>query len=237
MALFKISKGVTANSRFYIIHRLLMELLPSLGLLLLFLLYRWRRGFPYRNIRQSYNQAAVFFSLGLAGVLPILTTMDQSSYFLLLSLPFFAIALGLLVNPFVEIMIEKINYKSSGFKIFKISGVAALSSALVLSVYFSKDFNRDEAMLKDMRIILPNIKENTTINILPEMRHNWSLYCYYARYRNVSLDPDPDNTHKYLLANRLLFTDTLKKRYHKIDLKTMEYDLFKMNYADSLETP
>ena len=88
-------------------------------------------------------------------------------------------------------------------------------------------------MLKDMRIILPQLDENITINILPEMHQNWSLYCYYARYKNISLDPDPDNSHDYLLITTSLYSDTIDKCFERIELNTKEYELFMRKISDT----
>ena len=226
-AFTKISEGETASSRFYIIFRLAMELLPAVGIILAFMLWCWKKKLSFINISPNLRTAAAFFSLGLAGILPILTSMDQSTYFLLLSLPFFAISLGLIVSPSVEILIDRIDYNSTGYRIFKIFGVMALSAGIILSLYFSGDFNRDENKLKDMRTILVELKENSTINILPEMGDDWSLHTYYARYKNISLDPDLNNSHEFLLVRKSLYSDTINNRFEKIDLNTVEYDLFR----------
>jgi hypothetical protein len=227
-AFTKISEGVTASSRFYIIYSLLMELLPAIAIVLAFMLYCWIKKLPFNNISNNLRTAAPFFSLGLAGILPILTTMDQSTYFLLLSLPFFSISIGLIVSPSAEILLDRIDYNSNGYRLFRIFGVTALSAGLILSAYFSGDFSRDENKLKDMKVILPILEEGSTINILPEMREDWSLYSYYARYKNVSLDPDLNNRHEFLLVRTSLYSDTLNSRFEKIDLKTIEYDLFRI---------
>lgn len=110
MAFTKISEGVTSDSRFYILHRLIMELLPSLGIIIVFMFFYWKNKLSYNNISSGLLPGATFFSLGLAGVLPILLTMDQSAYFLLTSFPFFAISLGLLVNPFIENVLIRIDH-------------------------------------------------------------------------------------------------------------------------------
>ncbi|HBQ81732.1 MAG: hypothetical protein A2X05_12235 [Bacteroidetes bacterium GWE2_41_25] len=235
MAFNKISKGVTADSRFYIVYRLVMELLPAVGIILVILFYRWIKKLPFNEIRSGLRHASVYSSLGLAGILPILTTMDQSTYFLLLSLPFFAISLALIVNPSVEILLERIDHNSTGYRLFKFFGVAALSAGIILSVYFSKDFNRDENMLTDMRVILVHLKENSTINILPEMYNDWSLHTYYARYKNISLDPDLNNSHEFLLIRTSLNSDTINNRFERIDLKTTEYELFRRKINDTPE--
>ena len=234
-AFTKISQGETASSRFYIIYRLLMELLPAIGIILAFMLYCWIKKISFNKISSNLRTAAAFFSLGLAGILPILTTMDQSTYFLLLSLPFFAISLGLLVNPLIETLLEKTDYSSRGYRIFKLFGVTALSAGLILSVYFSGDFSRDENKLKDIRIVLANLEENSTINILPEMYDDWSLHTYYARYKNISLDPDLNNNHEFLLVKTSLYSDTINNRFEKIDLKTIEYDLFRRKVSETVK--
>ena len=233
MAFSKITEGVTASSRFYIIYRLLLELLPSLGIIMVFMFFYWKNKLSYNNITSGLRPGAAFFSLGLAGVLPILLTMDQSAYFLLTSFPFFAVALGLLVNPFVENVLKRIDYNSRGYTFFKYFGILALSVSIILSVYFSGVTNRDKNKLLDMRVIIGHLKENSTINILPLMDNDWSLYSYYERYKKVSLDPDLKNRHEYLLITSSLYTDTINKGFERVDLKTEEYELFRRKIPDT----
>jgi len=233
MAFSKITEGVTASSRFYIIYRLILELLPSLGIIMVFMFFYWKNKLSYNNITSGLRPGAAFFSLGLAGVLPILLTMDQSAYFLLTSFPFFAVALGLLVNPFVENVLKRIDYNSRGYTFFKYFGILALSVSIILSVYFSGDTNRDKNKLLDMRVIIGHLKENSTINILPIMDNDWSLYSYYERYKKVSLDPDLKNRHEYLLITSSLYTDTINNSFERVDLKTEEYELFRRKIPDT----
>lgn len=228
----KVSEGETISSQFYILKRLVMELLPSIGIVLVFMLFNWKNKRFFSDIKSYTGPALAFFSLGLAGVLPIMVTMDQSGYFLLTSLPFFALTLGLIVHSSVEILLKRIDYNSHGYRLFKLFGVVALSTGIILSVFFSGDFNRDKNKLKDMRVILTQLKENSTISIMPEMYYDWSLHCYYARYKNISLDRDLNNRHEYLLVTTLLYSDTINKRFERIDLKTKEYELFRRKIPD-----
>jgi hypothetical protein len=137
------------------------------------------------------------------------------------------------MNPLIEVLLEKINYNSNGYRLFKLFGVTALATGIILSVYFSGDLNRDKNKLKDMRVILPQIEENNTINILPEMYEDWSLHAYYGRYKNISLDPDLNNRHEYLLIRTSLYSDTINNGFEKIALNTVEYDLFRRKNSDS----
>ncbi|OFY59288.1 MAG: hypothetical protein A2V50_07680 [Bacteroidetes bacterium RBG_19FT_COMBO_42_10] len=222
---FDLVGGVaTKDSRFYIVYRLLMELLPSLGIITIFLIYCHIKKIGLNQLSGNLSLAASFFCLGLCGVLPIMITKVQSGYYLLTSLPFFAISLSLLIIPNVQNVLERINYKSSGYKI---AGIALLSAGIILSVSFSGHINRDKNKIKDMRVIIARLPESTTVNILPDMGTDWSLHAYYARYKNISLDPDLNNKHEYLLINNVLYSDTIPYRFEKIELRTSEYELFR----------
>jgi 4-amino-4-deoxy-L-arabinose transferase-like glycosyltransferase len=226
-AIYKISEGDTIYSRYYILKRLVMETLPSVIIILILIFYNWKSKISERNISSDIRQALVFFSLGMSGVLPILLTMDQSAYFLLTSFPFFAISFGFVINPLVETWMERININSTGYRAFKIFGIVSLSAGIILSVYFRNDYNREKVKLQDIKLILGQLRENSTISILPVMFTDWSLHTYYARYKNVSLDQDLKNEHEYLMIKSSFFSDTINNRYERIDLKTKEFDLYR----------
>jgi hypothetical protein len=223
----------TKDSRFFIVNRLIMELLPVFGMILVFLLFSWRKKLPLNQLNSSFQVAMPFFFLGLSGVLPIMISRVQSGYYLLTSLPFFAISLGLLVNPFVETMLERLNYKTFAYKLFKSFGIAVLSTGIILSVYYSGRISRDQNKIKDMRVIISELAENSTVNILPDMYSDWSLHAYYGRYKNISLEADLNIKHEYLLINNSLYSDTIKKGFEKIELDTKEFELFKRKLADT----
>lgn len=233
IAFSKITENVLIDSRFYILEKLVMELLPALGIIFVILFLSRKKRLSFSQMSSSLRPASTFFVLGFAGVLPILLTMDQSTYFLLTSFPFFAISLGFTVNPLVEPFIERIDFNSKGYRIFKYSGITALSAGIILSVIFSGSFNRDRVKLEDMKAILPELKENSTINILPEMYQDWPLHAYYARYKNISLDRDLNNRHDYLLITTSLYSDTINRQFNRVDLETGEYLLFRRKTQDA----
>lgn len=227
-AVNKISDGVTIDSRFYILSRLFMELLPSVILLVpAFLITRYRKS-ESAGSEVKIRPAILFLLMGLAGVLPILATMDQSRYFLLLSLPFFAIFFAMLAEPAAETLVEHLDKKPKLSAIVKYSALLLLAAGLVMSIFYSGTYNRDEIKLKDMKVISALPGRDSTINILPEMYEDWSLHAYYARYYNISLDQDLNNKHGYLLVNRTFSPDTLLNRYERIELETVEFDLYRL---------
>jgi 4-amino-4-deoxy-L-arabinose transferase-like glycosyltransferase len=222
-----IGNSATKDSRFYIVYRLLMELLPVFGIILIILIYYRIRRLDFYQMKPDLSVAASFFCLGLSGVLPIMVTRLQSGYYLLTSLPFFGISLSLLTEPYFETITSRINYQSPGYRAFKIIAVTLLITGISLSVFFSGKINRNRDMIKDMKAISAVLPENCTINILPEMWTNWNLHAYYARYLNISLDPDLNKMHDYLLINKSLYSDTIEYHFEKIELKTNEFELFR----------
>lgn len=120
----------------------------------------------------------------------------------------------------------RIDNNSIGYTFLKYFGILSLSVSIILSVYFSGDINRDRIKLLDMRVIIGHLKENSTINILPGMKEDWSIYTYYERYKKVSLDPDLKNKHEYLLITTSLYSDTINNGFERVDLETTEYELF-----------
>jgi hypothetical protein len=59
------------------------------------------------------------------------------------------------------------------------------------------------------------------------MSQNYSLFTYYARYKDISLETDLEKKHDFLLIANTLYSDTLTKSFEKIDLTTSEYTLFR----------
>jgi|GEM_PF-5841411 len=59
------------------------------------------------------------------------------------------------------------------------------------------------------------------------MFSDWSLHGYFARYKNISLDPDLKNKREYLLIKREIYSDTLERNYEVVPLNTSVYKLLK----------
>jgi len=218
--------AATKSSRFFILYRLLTELLPVFGIILAVLAWARFKKFDFYRMKTNMNTAAAFFCLGLSGVIPIMITRVQSGYYLLTSLPFFAISLSILISTNIESIISHINFQSAGYKIFKGTTIILLMTGIALTAYFSGHVSRNKDMINDMKIISAGIAEKSTINILPEMWTNWNLHTSYARYKNISLDPDLNNRHDFLLINKSLCSDTIARTYDRLELNTSEFDLF-----------
>jgi hypothetical protein len=228
-----ITNEVTKDSRFYILYRLLMELLPALIILLLFLAFVWKSKSPMGLISKNLRPSMAFLFLGLAGVLPIMISRKQSSYYLMTSLAFFAVSFGLLVTPHITALIDRVTGSITCSRFYKYFGITVLSAGIILNASYSGGINRDHNMLRDIKLIIPELKKNSIVNILPEMNTNYILHAYFARLHNISLDADITNSHNYLITGKAMYSDTIYKGYNLVNLQTREYDLFRRKRSDS----
>jgi len=221
-----IKNAVTVNSRFDILKRLVNELAPAAGLSVLILILGKMRKSKIVIESKIQKEAMAFASLGLTGVLPIMISMKQSGFYILPTYPFFSIAAGILMYPYFSSVMIKINYESKGFLLFKWIGYGVFTLGIIMSILYSDHFSRDKNLIKDTYAICDSIPRGTTININPDMYGEWSLHGYFARFKNISLDPDINNKRDYLLIKSEEYSDTLNSSYSLIKLNTLVYQLF-----------
>jgi hypothetical protein len=153
--------------------------------------------------------------------------MKQSGFYLIPVYPFFAIGAGILVYPFIDSYFIQMNYESKWFLIFKWTGYCLFFVGFILSLYFYNHFSRDKSKIKDTCTIISEIPQGSVINISPDMFEDWSLHAYFARLKNISLDPDLNNKRGFLLIKNENFSDTLNSNYKIIELNTINYKLFR----------
>jgi hypothetical protein len=219
---------VTVKSRFYIVGRLASELIPAIIIVLLLLLYGYKRKDPIKTGSKNIRFGLALIVVGLTGVLPIIISQKQSGFYILPSIPFFAIGFAMLINEQSEHLLGKINSGTRPYSYLLGASCLVFLAGLFL-VFFNKDkYSRDEVKLKDTYSIIQSVPASSVINIHPGMWEDWSLHGYYARLKGISLDPDLNNKREYLLIKNELLTDTtLIRNYKKADLLTSEYQLYK----------
>ena len=222
-----IRNAVTVSTRFDIVKRMFSEIAPAAGLSVLSMIwFRLKKSQPIK-LREYILRAMLFMSLGLTGVLPIMISMKQSGFYILPTYPLFAIGTAVLMYPKVDSLVVRINYESKRFLFFKCFAYGLFLIGILLSLYSSDQYSRDKNKIRDTYAILPELPKGSVININPEMFSDWSLQGYYARFKNISLDPDLNNRRDFLLITKEYYSDTLNRNYNIVTLHTEDYQLFK----------
>jgi 4-amino-4-deoxy-L-arabinose transferase-like glycosyltransferase len=225
--IYSLKNVVTVDTRFYILIRLIEELIPAFILCFSLIVWAKFKKFPFIILKRNYKQALVFVMLGLSGGLPIMISLKQSGFYILPTYPIFAIAFSSLLYPLLETLFSNIRYNSKGFLFFKIIAIGLFILGITFSLFFSNKYNRDKNKLKDIYIIISELPSGSIINIPPEMFSDWILHGYFARYKNISLDPDLKNKREYVLIKREIYSDTLERNYEVVPLNTSVYKLLK----------
>lgn len=221
----------TVSSRFDIVKRFLSEIAPAGFLCVVLMVVGRIRNSKVKPKKDSIKIALVFLTLGLTGVIPIMISLKQSGFYIIPVYPFFALAAGTVLLPYVNSLVGRINFESKAFLSFRLLSYGLFALGIFLSVKSSVGFSRDENKITDTKTIIKEIPEAAIINILPDMYEDWGLHSYYARFKNISLDPDPANKRDFLLVKADIRPDTLGIRYDIVNLQTKDFLLYKMKHA------
>ncbi|MDR2980150.1 MAG: glycosyltransferase family 39 protein [Bacteroidales bacterium] len=189
----------TVDSRFFIIKRVFLDLLPALvlsGGMLLYYKLTSRRVDKWMGERVDWRLGLAFLTLALTGVVPIMISMKQSLFYTLPAFPIFAIAFAIFINPVVNLLHDRLKISI----IFKVLACVLFVAGIGSTFYFSNKIGRDEARLKTVYAVGGVIPKNQTIGISPDLHTDWSLHGYFFRYFNISLDWNQENTYEYRLV-------------------------------------
>jgi 4-amino-4-deoxy-L-arabinose transferase-like glycosyltransferase len=218
----------TVETRFFIVGTLFLELLLVIGLSIILMIWTWRQKISLKINKEFYKPALIFFLLGLAGVLPIMVSMKQRSFYILATLPYFAIAIGILVYPLIERIFNKSGNHSKKQIYFFWIARGILAVGIVMTLFFANKIGREENTINDTYAIISKLPKGEVVNILPSMMQDYSLHGYFARYKNISLDSKLENERQFMLIQINNLTDSsIIKNYEKVDLQTKEFQLFK----------
>jgi hypothetical protein len=186
---------VTVNSRFHIIERLFMELLPAILLtLLIYFLVR-----PARPSSIKGGWKYVMLGLGLSATLPIMVSLKQRGFYIVPALPFFALAFSLIILPKVMFLVKRIAEKPRLSRVLVVSGYFLMTAAVALNLTQIGKTGRHQQMLEDVYILSESIPPRTILSSTPELINDYSLCAYLFRYGYISLERDPEEIHSYLL--------------------------------------
>ena len=221
-ALHRINEVPTVDTRFYILGRLVSELLPQIILTAIVFLFPLMRN--KKISAPEYPAEVIFFmAVGLSASLPLMLTLVQKGFYFVPALPFFAIGLSLLIAPRVSQWVNRVGTTTLTFKTLIITGIILLVSVAGITVMQAGKLKRDRELLHDVYLIGRVVPARSIVTIPKEMWQEWNLQCYLVRYFNISLDPVMSN--RYAIIDRETIKNPLPG-YKKTNLGTIQFDLY-----------
>lgn len=189
---------VTVESRFYIVQRLFLEMIPAI--ILSWIIFAI--GFKQVKSHKANAWIYVLLALGFSGVLPIMVSMKQSGFYMLAALCFFPLALGIWVQPYYEVL--KIRWSSKTFlaPIMQALSMLLIVTGLVFNTLRMGKVGRDEKVLADIYQLISIFEaaDENIIGIAPELSRDWTLSGYFQRYAYIALDPEHTEEHRYIIV-------------------------------------
>ena len=158
---------------------------------------------------------------------PLIVTLEQRGFYLVTSLPFFAIAIAAFSTSYVAAAVEKIKAGTISFKIFRWFSFSLFFASIVFSGTQIGKFSRDEEMLHDVYLIGKAIPEKTMLGSSRELWEIWSLQEYFVRHYYICMAADISDKYDYILI------DVPEKipseiKTEKVNISTVKYHLYKV---------
>ncbi len=215
------------ENRFFIIGQMFIVLLPMLlATIVNILLVKWQKktNLSIQTVFKSYEakMALVFLLTGLSASLPIIISPRQALPYLLPSIPFFSLSIGIILSFFFYEWWNKFTSQQTKWLPFLRGTVGIL---LLLSISFcihkfGKSNKRDFAIINDAHEI-----GNTVGNqqIISSTEYNMYISGYLMRFNQVSIDTS-ETVHHYLITTK--DEQVPPTIFEAIPLKTLKYDLY-----------
>jgi hypothetical protein len=216
----------TTGNHFYILLRLMSELLiPTVICLVMMFVFR-KKSLSSEKIKPDWRIVYVFLLAGICASLPLMITLEQRRFYLVPAIPFFAIAFASVIVPGVTLLIDKKDLGENFFNSLKKIAVLLLFCVFIFSVMQIGKTRRDKELLHDINETGKIIPCGTDINMHPAFDYNWSLQLYFTRNYNISLAPLKVKQFQYLIVPDTAKPDLAKYSEVHLDLKT--FKLYKL---------
>jgi 4-amino-4-deoxy-L-arabinose transferase-like glycosyltransferase len=216
----------TTQNRGFLLYRIAGEIGIGLGIILIIILvYRWKRKFIEKIASSDKTDFFIFLSIAIAGSFPLLITLEQRSWYLIPSFPFYIIAFCCLFSNRLLVILGSLNISNKFIKPLNSSLLIALTGSCLF--LFGKT-SRHAELLRDVYIVGKIVPAYSTIEASEDQAKNYSLPIYLQRYFNIDVKLKQDTVYsgKFLLKSK---TDqkNYSNRYHRYDSDLNGYELFR----------
>lgn len=209
------------DNRLFIIGQLLIVLFPMLLAYFASVFSAYFFDFP-KLPRQEKKLGYLFILIGLSASMPLIVSPRQAMPYLIPSLPYFCIGIGILVIPSLKFLLNNFIEKYLWFRRILTSGSIAIViiGASLIFVNFQTSNQRDIDTINDAKLIGKVVGEQQTIS---SKTYDMYISGYLMRYNKVSIDTINLNN-QYLLTKTPLDSNNLS--YHLLSINTKKYLLY-----------
>lgn len=214
----------TTNNHFEIGIRLITELIPMY--ILMFFIFLVGKKYSNQKINSdSKTKIYWLICIGLSGSLPLMSTLEQRGFYLVTSLPFFALAASLLVYSYLSGWINSIDISGKIFRVLKYTTVVLLMVSIVFTFSQIGKYKRDKEMLTDIHSFVKIIPRGEIVAIPNEMGWDYNMIEYFIRYGYISCGSKVGLTEFYIIKKDLP-KSLVPMEYEPYPVSTEALDLY-----------
>lgn len=234
------------ENRFYIIGQLFIALAPmiialmfsfiSVKLLQVKKIKHFFKGFILKGISRdnlktlissnnpSIKYALLFLLIGLSASLPIMISPRQAIPYLLPSIPYFALAIGIWAVPYFEKLTKYFWEKRRIVRqTLRVGGLIWCFLGLAIVIWKYETVNdRDRIVINDAKQIGTIVQEGS---IISSATYDMYISGYLMRFYRISIDTS-NTSHEFLLTKKEANTTNIEN-YQEIPINTLGYSLLK----------
>ena len=215
------------ENRFFIIGQMAIVLFPMLLATAINILFaKWQKEvkLSFKSVFQTYEAkiALVFLLTGLSASLPIAISPRQALPYLLPSIPFFSLSIGIILSFFFYEWWKNFALNQNKWFPFlrTVVGTIFLLSISFCTYKYGKSNHRDFAIINDAQEIGKITGNQQTIS---STKYNMYISGYLMRFNQVSIDTS-DIIHPFLITTK--DEQPSSSIYELVPLNTLEYDLY-----------
>jgi hypothetical protein len=213
---FNVANAATTQNRFFLLYELLLDLLPILAIAALFMITSRKEKNTLTNV------ALAFFLVGMAGILPLMVTLEQRGFYLVTGLPFVTTAIALLCVPGALKFSAGLEARSALRKSLSVAGALLLTGTLIATFILAGKPKRDREMLSDVKLISQHAGTGKILSTDANTFAVWSLQGYLMRYYDISVSK-ADTASEYFIVPEGVNSPA---GYMKVPLTTTHYHLY-----------
>lgn len=228
----------TVASHFYILYAFAKQAVIPVSIIVLVSLIRIRKRPVYRYLffwRHKNKLTAdqmerarfgwFYVALGLSGVIPIMMGLKQQEFYLVPTLPFFAIAMACLLHELLIDLIDMMNDLSH--KVITALAILFFGVGVVLNMASIHKVTSNQVLLNDMKVILPYLEHGECITVPPEILESTEVGDFFYRYKGITFDTVWTGNHLLIHYGRPQGVPAGMEA-RKLELPTSQYSLWEL---------
>lgn len=200
--------GGGSQGRLYILRMLFQEIAPMLVISAGMMFWAYKK-YQHRSLElPSYS--LFFLLIALSASLPLLLSLKQRNFYLLPSLPFFALSLAVLGIGAWKVLIEGKVFSAKTSKVLRGIAVAFVTVALIFSLTTINSIGRpsgEKRLIQDLALVETYFSPKSKMAVCPDMICVWAIHRYMQRYYDIEVQEETDGVDLYLLDYRTCFPE------------------------------